>query len=88
MFLFFFPFRAFADDIVDGDDKVTTVLENLLNFVSGKWGMSLCSLAVVGVGYACFVRGSVPISRVIAVTVGAACVVGAPRLISLFVGKV
>jgi type IV secretory pathway VirB2 component (pilin) len=78
-----FPVSAFADD--DGD-KITSALQNLLGFVSGTWGTVICSLAIVGVGFACFVMGSIPVSRAIAVAIGAACVMGAPRLLALITG--
>ena len=81
--VFLLPLSAFADD---SDDKVQTVLQTLLTFVTGAWGMTICSLAVAGMGFACFVLGAVPLSRVIAVSIGSACVIGAPRLIQLFTG--
>ncbi len=81
--LFFWPFAAFADD-GSGDDRVSTILGTLIQFTSGVWGASICSLAITGMGFACFVKGAVPVSRVLAVTLGSACVVGAPRLIHLF----
>ena len=78
--LWFLPLSAFANE----NDRVTEILNQLLNLISGVWGMSLCSLAIAGTGFACFVMGTVPVSRVVAVTIGSACVVGAPRLIHLF----
>ena len=76
------PLSAFADD----EDKIKSALENLLLFVSSTWGTLICSLAIVGVGFACFVMGSIPVSRAIAVAIGAACVMGAPRLLNLIAG--
>jgi type IV secretory pathway VirB2 component (pilin) len=78
------PTAAFADD---SGDKVTSALQNLLTFVSSTWGTLICSLAIVGVGFACFVMGVIPVSRAIAVAIGAACVMGAPRLLALITGS-
>jgi type IV secretory pathway VirB2 component (pilin) len=78
------PLSAFADD---GDgDKIHGALQNLLTFVSGTWGSVICTMAIVGVGFACFVMGSIPVSRAISVAIGAACVMGAPRLLDLITG--
>jgi hypothetical protein len=77
------PLSAFADD---AGDTIASTLRNLLGFVSGTWGSLICTMAIVGVGFACFVMGVIPVSRAVSVAVGAACVMGAPRLLGLITG--
>jgi hypothetical protein len=80
------PMSGFADEL--GGDKVKVVLENVLNFIGGVWGGSICSLALISVGFACFVKGALPISRFFTVLIGSACIMGAPRLVQLITGGV
>lgn len=75
---------GFADEL--GEDKVKAVLDNTLSLIGGVWGGAICSLALVSVGFACFVKGALPISRFFTVLIGSACIMGAPRLIQLMSG--
>jgi len=68
----------------DGEnDVVMTVLTTLEGVITGDWGKAICTLAIVGVGFGCFVLGTIPFARAIAVALGAVCVMAAPKLLSL-----
>lgn len=76
----------FSTPVYAGTISVSGVLGNLDTLLTSTWGKVICTLAIAGVGYACFVLGRLPISRALAVAVGAACVVGAGTVLKTVTG--
>ena len=79
VFLIFFPTLVLAAD-------VTTVLSNLLDYLTGTWGKIVSALAIVGIGYACFFLGKVHKSYVVTVVVGIGLVFGAQEILNHITG--
>ena len=80
-YILLFSTPAYADTT-----NVTQVLKGLESLLTGTWGKVICTLAIAGVGYACFVLGRLPISRALAVAIGAACVMGAGTVLTTVTG--
>ena len=78
MVIAFFPTLACAD--------VATTLNNFLTYLTGDVGKVVSCLAIVSVGFACFVLGKLPKSYVIAVVVGIGLIFGSSALVNTLAG--
>jgi type IV secretory pathway VirB2 component (pilin) len=73
-YLTFFPAVACAD--------VAGTLNNFLSYLTGDVGKVVSCLAIVSVGFACFVLGKLPKSYVISVVVGIGLIFGSSALVN------
>jgi type IV secretory pathway VirB2 component (pilin) len=78
LYLFLLPMLATAD--------VVSTLNDFLLYLTGPVGKVVATLAIVGVGFACFVLGKLPKSAVIAVVLGTGIIFGASTLLSILTG--
>lgn len=74
-YLFLLPLFAAAD--------VVSTLNDFLLYLTGPVGKVAATLAIVGVGFACFVLGKLPKSAVVAVVLGTGIIFGASTLLSI-----
>lgn len=65
---------------------VTQTLTNFLGYLTGAWGKIIATLAIVGIGYACFFLGKVHKGYVVAVVVGIGLVFGAQEVLTHMTG--
>lgn len=75
IYLFLLPLFAAAD--------VVSTLNDFLLYLTGPVGKVAATLAIVGVGFACFVLGKLPKSAVVAVVLGTGIIFGASTLLSI-----
>ncbi len=64
------------------DTDVASILTNFLGLLTGTWGTAVATIAIVGLGYLCFVMGKVPKSVLIAVVFGVGFIFGAHSLLT------
>ena len=81
-FLLFMPMIARADDT----SSVLDVLNNFLDYLTGDVGKALAALAIVTIGFLCFVMGRIHKSYVISVVVGVGVIFGAHTLLGTLTG--
>ena len=62
--------------------SLESTVSNFLSYLTGTLGKTLAGLAIVSVGFGCFVLGRVPKEYVIAVVVGVGLVFGCNALVS------
>ena len=74
LYLGIFPSFACAD--------VAGTLNNFLSYLTGDVGKVVSCLAIVSVGFACFVLGKLPKSYVISVVVGIGLIFGSSALVN------
>jgi TrbC/VIRB2 family pilin len=78
VYLALLPLFACAD--------VVSTLNDFLLYLTGPLGKVVATLAIVGVGFACFVMGRLPKSAVLAVVVGIGLIFGASAMLSMLTG--
>ena len=77
-FLSMLPVSAFAGS---GDVSVVDTLNHLVGYLTGSVGKAIATLAIVGMGYACFATGRVAKGAFVSVVVGIAIIFGAHALL-------
>lgn len=80
LFILTTPVSVFADT-----DAATT-LQNVLQYLTGPVGKVVATLAIVGMGYACFAMGRIAKSYFVSVVVGIAIIFGANTLLGIITG--
>ena len=65
---------------------VAGTLNNVLSYLTGPVGKIVATLAIVGMGYACFAMGRVAKSYFISVVIGIAIIFGANALLAVITG--
>lgn len=65
------------------DTDAATTLQNVLQYLTGPVGKVVATLAIVGMGYACFAMGRIAKSYFVSVVVGIAIVFGANTLLGI-----
>lgn len=67
-------------------DNVQSVLQRIINLLTGAWGTSIAIIAVVITGFA-WMFGGLDIRKAFFITIGIALVFGAPQIVSMLQGK-
>lgn len=79
LYLLLLPVSCYAD--------VADTLNNVLSYLTGPVGKVVATLAIVGMGYACFAMGRVAKSYFISVVIGIAIIFGAQALLTTIAGQ-
>lgn len=77
-YLLFLPFAARAD--------VVDTLNNFLGYLTGGVGKAVATIAIVGVGFGCFMLGKIPKGTVISVVIGVGVIFSAKALLGMLTG--
>ena len=72
--------------IARADTDAATTLHNVLQYLTGPVGKVVATLAIVGMGYACFAMGRVAKSYFVSVVIGIAIIFGANALLGVITG--
>lgn len=75
-YLCLIPLSASAD--------VTSALTALQTILMGAWGKLAATIAIIALGFGCFVMGKVSKVWFISIVIGIGIVFGAPTLVALF----
>jgi len=79
LYLLAVPITTYAD--------VVDTLNNVLSYLTGPVGKIVATLAIVGMGYACFAMGRIAKSYFVSVIIGIAIIFGAQTLLTTIAGS-
>ncbi|MCB1826952.1 MAG: TrbC/VirB2 family protein [Coxiellaceae bacterium] len=77
-YLMLLPIAARAD--------VVDTLNNFLGYLTGGVGKAVATIAIVGVGFGCFMLGKIPKGTVISVVIGVGVIFSAKALLGMLTG--
>ena len=72
--------------IARADTDAASTLSNVLQYLTGPVGKVVATLAIVGMGYACFAMGRVAKGYFVSVVIGIAIIFGANTLLGVITG--
>lgn len=79
------PLSAFAVTGTD-QDQLSNVLRGVTDFITGKVGSALCTLAIIGVGFLWLKAGRIEKEQAIATAVGIGVIYSASYIVSSTMG--
>jgi type IV secretory pathway VirB2 component (pilin) len=79
------PCVATADPLGEGT-QVSSVLHNLVSYLTGDIAKIVAIIAVIGLGYSCY-RGQMEMKRAGAIVIGIAIVFSASSIVSMLSGS-